>query len=206
MNQNNSIEKESALKILDAAREEFARVGIDGARVDRIAAKAGVNKAMLYYHFGSKENLYLEVIRTHLTQIRSFVEQTVITSDSPEEALRKIASFYQKIFMPGAQFLPIFLRELAAGGGRLREAFTAEMMESGLTAKVRDMIERGKQQGAIRNVDSRHAIISFMGMNIFYYLAAPILNAVWEIDDAKEFRERRAAEVLDLFLHGLLVR
>ncbi len=50
-------ESKTRQKILEAARAEFARHGLAGARVERIARKAKVNKAMLYYHFQSKENL-----------------------------------------------------------------------------------------------------------------------------------------------------
>ena len=50
-------------RILHTALEEFAARGFDGAKVDRIAARARVNKAMLYYHFGSKAALYLAILR-----------------------------------------------------------------------------------------------------------------------------------------------
>lgn len=200
------LEKESAQKIFEAARDEFARYGLEGSRVDRIAVSAGVNKAMLYYHFRSKENLYQEVIREHLTHIGAFVEQVVIESDSTEDALRKIATFYQRIFDQRQKFIPIFLRELASGGERLRSAFTSEIMQRGLSQRLRNLIEKGKSTGQISDRDSTHAIISFIGMNIFYYMAAPILNSVWEIKDEQEFREKRAKEVVDLFLYGLIAR
>jgi AcrR family transcriptional regulator len=50
------------LRILEAAKQEFAAHGLAGARVDRIAAEAGANKRMLYYHVGNKEDLYLAVL------------------------------------------------------------------------------------------------------------------------------------------------
>ena len=50
------------LRILEAAKQEFAAHGLAGARVDRIAANAGANKRMLYYHVGNKEDLYLAVL------------------------------------------------------------------------------------------------------------------------------------------------
>ncbi|MDQ1295820.1 MAG: hypothetical protein QG608_3707 [Actinomycetota bacterium] len=59
--------------LLDAAREEFAAHGIDGARVDRIAALAGVNKQRIYAHFGSKEGLFDEVVRGALDEIAQAV-------------------------------------------------------------------------------------------------------------------------------------
>ena len=53
-------------RIIEAATDEFAAHGISGARVDEIAARAGVNKRMLYYYFGSKEQLFREILRRKL--------------------------------------------------------------------------------------------------------------------------------------------
>ncbi|HEU4924714.1 MAG TPA: helix-turn-helix domain-containing protein, partial [Burkholderiales bacterium] len=57
-------------KILEAATQEFARYGLGGARVDRIAARAGANKRMLYYYFGDKDDLFLAVLEESYAQIR----------------------------------------------------------------------------------------------------------------------------------------
>src|ERR1700761_9703329 len=59
------------LRILEAAKQEFASHGLAGARVDRIATIAGANKRMLYYHVGNKEDLYLEVLEGAYEQIRA---------------------------------------------------------------------------------------------------------------------------------------
>jgi TetR/AcrR family transcriptional regulator len=55
-------------KILAAALQEFSAKGIDGARVDAIAARAGVNKQLLYYYFGSKDGLFRAVLRERLAE------------------------------------------------------------------------------------------------------------------------------------------
>jgi TetR/AcrR family transcriptional regulator len=55
-------------RIIDAATDEFAAHGISGARVDEIAAKADANKRMLYYYFGSKEQLFREILRRKLAE------------------------------------------------------------------------------------------------------------------------------------------
>ena len=68
-------------KILDTARDEFAQSGLDGARVDRIAERAGVNKAMIYYHFKSKEDLYQVVIEQHFEEIGRFVERAMARAE-----------------------------------------------------------------------------------------------------------------------------
>ena len=57
-------------RILTAATEEFARFGLGGARVDRIAARAGANKRMLYYYYGNKEDLFLAVLEARYAHIR----------------------------------------------------------------------------------------------------------------------------------------
>ena len=64
--------KNTASLILVAATEEFSQYGQAGARIDRIAKRAGVNKAMIYYHFHSKEKLYQSIIEQHLDKLRQF--------------------------------------------------------------------------------------------------------------------------------------
>ena len=65
----------SQLIILDAAREEFARYGLAGARVDRIAERAGVNKRLIYYYFDSKDGLFLAVLEQTYLDIREAEKQ-----------------------------------------------------------------------------------------------------------------------------------
>jgi TetR/AcrR family transcriptional regulator len=200
------LEKESAQKILIAARDEFAIAGLAGARVDRIASRAGVNKAMIYYHFHSKANLYQEVINEHLSRIGEFLDRNIETENDPELIFLNIAGFFEKMFRERASFAPIFLREMASGGELIRQAFTRMISEYGLDHKLKSIIERGKKDGTFRDLDSMHTIFSFIGMNLYYMMAAPILNSVWEIKDEKAFREKRQKEVVDLFLYGLKAR
>ncbi|MEW5922686.1 MAG: TetR/AcrR family transcriptional regulator [Candidatus Zixiibacteriota bacterium] len=196
----------SAAKILAAARAEFAAYGLAGARVDRIAEQSGINKAMIYYHFGSKENLYQEVIKEVIAGIAAFLSKVSTEVASPMEILEKVAAFYQDMFYRAGDFRAIFLRELAAGGGRLKEAFAAVFSEQEVHKKMKAIIDQGKKTGLFRDVDSTHAIISFMGMNIFYFIASPIINQMWEIKNEERFLQKRKTEVPDLFLHGLLAK
>jgi AcrR family transcriptional regulator len=196
----------SARKILTAALAEFAEHGLAGARVDRIAARSGINKAMIYYHFGSKENLYDESIKQVMTGITEFVKETATSESDPEEFIRKVTAYYHSMFEKVGDFRPIFLRELASGGGRLSTVLPAAISERGLQKKMKSLIDRGKKSGILRDVDSVQAIISFIGMNVFYLIAAPVINDVWEIKDEKKFKKKRQKEVADLFLYGLKAR
>jgi AcrR family transcriptional regulator len=194
---------ETREKILQIARSEFALSGLEGARVDRIAEIAGVNKAMIYYHFNPKENLYQAVIDEHMEQISSFLQKKVIETADHEDFFLKTAEFLNSLFASREDFVPIMLREIASGGDRIKVALTKLIMGKGITHRVREMIDRGIADGAYRETDSKQALISFLGMNLFYLMLAPAINTVWEIDNEREFRENRPKEIVDLFLRGL---
>lgn len=194
--------------VLHTARLEFAEHGLAGARVDRIAKLAGVNKAMIYYHFHSKEELYEAVIDSHFSQIGSFLETGSSGDEDPEAFLLRLSEFLHSVMAVSNEngLTPVFLRELANGGERIKTALTRIIAEKGLQKKLKGIIDSGVHHGRFQSVDSRHAIISFIGMNMFYLLMAPAVNSVWEITNDKKFRRERPQQVVNLFLHGLKVR
>jgi TetR/AcrR family transcriptional regulator len=194
-------------KILDIARIEFARHGLAGARVDRIASLAGVNKAMIYYHFRSKENLHRVVIDQELGKVKKLMEEAVAQETDAESAFCKLSELFTSMFEDQDNFVPMFLREIASGSPRFKNALVNVMSEKkSLTEKATRLIDNGKKKRLFRDVDSRHAMISFMGMNMGYLLMAPFVNSIWEIRDAKKFKKERPKQVVDLFLHGLRVK
>lgn len=199
---------EARENILQTARLEFAEYGLAGARVDRIAKRAKVNKAMIYYHFRSKERLYQAVIDSHLEQIGTFIESGLSGDTDPETFLLELSEFYHRV--AGEEnsntFVPIILREIAAGGERIKAALATIIAKKGLPMRLKKMIDRGVDSGVFRPVDGRHAIISFVGMNLLYLLLAPAINSLWEIKNEKKFRRDRPKIVVDLFLNGLKVR
>ena len=105
--------------IFKAAAEEFSERGFEAGGVDRIAAKARVNKAMLYYHFGSKRALYIEVLRD---MFRAVSARARAIADGPGTAPEKLDRWVATIIQEAAArpwFPPIMLRELASGAPRL---------------------------------------------------------------------------------------
>jgi TetR/AcrR family transcriptional regulator len=174
--------------------------------VDRIAKRAAVNKAMIYYHFQSKEHLYQAVIDEHLAVIADFLEKNLTTDKSLEETFLKISEFMHSLFLSRQNFMPIMLREIADGGDRIRTALARLISDKGLAAKIKKMIDMGIKRGDFRRIDSKQAMISFLGMNIFYLILAPVINVVWEIKDEKKFRRERPKAVAYLFLNGLKIK
>jgi AcrR family transcriptional regulator len=199
-------QKGSRDRILEAALDEFARYGLAGGRVDRIARSAGINKAMIYYHFDSKEQLYLEVLETQVRGRAETVAREFENRKDLEGILEFIAETYYRFLAPGSKLAPLFLREIAGGGENLKRIVPDLVIHKDLPRKLTSIIEKGKAEGRYRDIDIRQAIASFVGMCFFYLLAAPLVNEVWGIKDAQKFRDERPKAVVDLFMRGMEAR
>ncbi len=101
---------------MSAALHEFAARGFDGAKVDRIARDARVNKAMLYYHFNSKAALFIEILRTQFGAVADAVEAVRSAGGSPEEQLRAFVDTMARQALTRPHFPHMWLREIADGG------------------------------------------------------------------------------------------
>jgi AcrR family transcriptional regulator len=193
-------------RVLSAALDEFAEHGLAGARVDRIAAGAGVNKAMIYYHFDSKEALYDHILRARLEAGVSGLSHVITDRLTLEEMLRTIAEYHARGFRSDHRLSRLMLRELAAGGETIQRILASLAGKEELRSMIVRLIENGKQSGKYRNADTRHAIISFVGMSMVYHIMAPVINQVWGIENDTEFTKQRPSAIVDLFLHGLEAR
>ena len=99
------------IRILEAAKQEFAAHGLAGARVDRIAANADANKRMLYYHVGNKEDLYLAVLEAAYDKIRSEERGLDLEHLDPPEAIERLIDFTWNYFLRNPEFLAAIRRE-----------------------------------------------------------------------------------------------
>jgi AcrR family transcriptional regulator len=114
-------------RILVAAGEVFAATGFAGARVDEIADRAGVNKAMLYYYVGDKEQLYaavlVDTIERALISLRAATEEAV----TPSEKLQCLFDTFSAFGSNNPWFIPVVLREVASGGATLPDEMLLRM-------------------------------------------------------------------------------
>jgi len=193
-------------RILAAATTEFARLGKAGARVDAIAHRAEVNKAMIYYHFQSKDNLYGEVIKQYFRFVRDKLVRSVRESASAEELLTAVAATYTGLFTVVEEFRPIMLRELADPDSDLLDQLAAIIRDAHLPQQLMELLSDNMAAGTYRELDLRQTLLSFITMNIGYPLIAPLANKALEIADAGEFMAQRKNAVVDLFLNGLKAR
>jgi AcrR family transcriptional regulator len=158
---------DSPAAILRAAAQEFALRGYDAAGVDRIAAKARVNKAMLYYHYDSKLNLYLEVLRD---MFRAVGARTRAIADGPEPAESKIDAWILTLVEEAAArpwFPPIMLRELASGAAHIDNDTFGVM--NGVYLSVRDVIVQGQREGTFRPVDPLLTYLTILPSTLIFF-------------------------------------
>lgn len=159
-------------RILAAAAVEFAARGYAGARVDRIARRARVNKAMLYYHFRSKSGLYHELLRRTFRTAGERLAAIAASPQPPQEQLDRVIAGIAALVQEHPSFPSIMLREIAEGGARLDPETLAALAV--LPTTVASIIARGVKTGVFRDVNPLAAYFSMFAPVIFYLAAAPI--------------------------------
>ena len=190
--------------ILAAAEEVFAQAGLDGARIDAIAAAAGVNKALLYYYFKSKDGLYAAVIDD---QFREFNRQALAVLEAPDPAgtvLLRYVSLYFDFISARRRYASLYQQLMTARGQPLERLVRKHLVPR--NAAFKKLLERGMRTGEFRRVDARHTAMSVVSLIVFYFSAAPVLQALGHADayDAASLGRRKRA-VLDFIRHGLFL-
>jgi len=161
--------------IFAAAAEEFSERGFEAGGVDRIAAKARVNKAMLYYHFGSKRALYIEVLRD---MFRAVSAKARAIADGPGSAPEKLDRWIVTIIQEAAArpwFPPIMLRELASGAPRF-DPDTFALMNS-IYGAVHDILRQGQRDGSFADVDPLLTHLTIMPPILIFFARQRVLAA-----------------------------
>jgi AcrR family transcriptional regulator len=161
--------------IFEAAAYEFAQRGYDAAGVDRIADKARVNKAMLYYHYGSKQGLYVEVLRDMFRAVGARTRAIAQGSDAAEV---KLDAWIVTIVEEAAArpwFPPIMLREVASGAAHI-DAETFGMMNAVYTS-MHDIIVQGQRAGTFREVDPLMTYFTILPAILIFFARQRVLAA-----------------------------
>lgn len=196
----------SRYAILHAALAEFAQEGVAGARMDRIAVSAGVNKALLYYYFHDKESLYGEVLDRFFAQLR---QRVMTVCDQPGTAGERFLSYARTHFDAIAEspyYAHIFMGELmsASRGGSVHLDRIIENYVLAIGARVLALVQEGVDSGEFRPVDAAQFVPSAIGSIVHYFLTAPLRRKFLHEDTSKEqaIQERRVA-VLDFIAAAL---
>jgi AcrR family transcriptional regulator len=163
-------------RILAAATAEFALRGFEGTTVDRIAARARLNKAMIYYHFHSKRALYTCVLRDVFTAMGGRLSAIAASDADPAEKMDRFVSTFVLEGQTLSHVAPIMLREIAEGGRRLDEETYSVMVR--VVRAMTEIVEEGRATGQFADVDPLLLYLTTIWPIVVYLATAPIRNAV----------------------------
>ncbi len=157
-------------RLLQAAISVFAEKGFAGARVDEIARRGRANKAMIYYHFGNKREIYQAALLHALAQTRKAIQELVQREPRARERLLAMAEELSHRFTEEPALPQMMLREILAGGRHLTPVLTGHMAAA--FAAVRGTLEQGRNEGVFRAVDPFLTHLTLVGSLLFFHASA----------------------------------
>lgn len=182
-------------RILEAARVEFARCGLGGARVERITARAGSNKRMLYYYYGNKEALFLAALESAYADIRNAEQALRLADLEPVEGMRRLVRFTWDYYLAHPEFITLLNSENLHRAAHLRKSKQIQALHSPLVAMLGGVLQRGRRAGVFRRgVDPVQLYISIAALGYFYLSNKHTLSTIFGRDlmRAQELEQRLA--------------
>jgi TetR/AcrR family transcriptional regulator len=143
--------EESRQRVWAAAATAFATRGFDGAKVDEIAMDAGINKAMVYYHFADKLTLYRAILLDMFSAVALATTDVRTTGGAPEQQLRGYVNALIRAAEERPHFPAIWLREIAEEGRHLDEGIFAAIRS--VLTNLTGILNDGVTAGVWRRVD-----------------------------------------------------
>lgn len=157
-------------RILAAAKREFSRLGLGGARVDDIAEKANANKRMIYHYFGSKEDLFKKVLEDAYQDIRAAESKLDLKGLPAEVALEKLVRFTWKYYLDHPEFLTLVNSENLHKARHLKSSQNIEAINRPLHNMVQDILDRGVREGVFRSgLDEMQLNVTIAAVSYYYF-------------------------------------
>jgi TetR/AcrR family transcriptional regulator len=184
--------------LLDAAEIEFAAKGLAGARVDVIAEEATANKRMLYYYFGSKDELYVAVLERAYGAMREREKALKLTDLEPLEAIKRLVEFKFDYYEDNPRIIPLLAAENMNDGKYLRRSRRLRDMHLLLVDMLCDILAAGERGGVIRpGIDPFQLYVSISALSYFYFSNSATLSTGFgrDLASAAERQMRRAHAV-----------
>ncbi len=190
-------------QILEAAKNVFQSKGMDGARMQEIADKAGINKAMLHYYYRSKQLLFEAVFKNAFSLLAPQLNTILNDDSSIEEKIRNFSSNYIS-FIIKHPYLPNFIiQEL-----NRNPEFVLKLKEDKRfpnLKKFKKQIENDVKNGLIKPISAEQLFINILALNIFPFVAKPLVMAFTNTDDKayKRLMEDRKTEVTNFIINSI---
>lgn len=190
------------LRILAAAKAEFARKGLGGARVDDIALRAKSNKRMMYHYFGNKEELFRIVLEEAYGDIRAAEAKLELDRLDPVEALTKLVAFTWKYYLDNPEFITLVNSENLHRARHIKDSARIREMSRPFVDRMRKLLERGAAAGLFRkNLDPVQINITIAAIG-YYYLTNRFTGSI--VFERDLMSERALTERLDFNTRTIL--
>lgn len=195
-------------RILKSAVKEFATHGFWGARASRIAKGAGINKAMIFYYFSSKENLYRVIIENTVKELIEDVQKSMTKSDDPEKLFERLPEVYIRFFSKNKFLAKIIIHDLVQNPDHISKIIGQIFIKTAHKPQkmFQEMVHNWYKKGLIAESDPVHVILNIIPPSLFCFIGLPMVEAVLErkieIDD--EFIDERIKSVVNLIKRGML--
>jgi AcrR family transcriptional regulator len=192
--------------ILAAARDEFAEFGLGGARMDRIAERAGLNKRLIYYYFEDKEKLFEAVLEQAYLHIREAERALNLLNLKPADAVRRLVEFTWNYYLDHPEFLTLLNSANLHKARHLQGSDRVREMNSPLIAMLGEILERGRKEGSFRGgIDPVQLYVSIAGLSYFYLSNSFTLSSIFGRDLlAAKARSERLSHMCDVILGYVL--
>lgn len=163
-------------QILDAAERLFARQGFDPTTIKEIGAEAQLNPALLYYYFGSKEELYKAVLQRMVTELVATGGQVMEATPAPADAIRALVATQVEFMLARPEIPKLIVREMIDHDAHHAETVILQLA-AGLFRRLCDLIERGQRAGVFRaDLEPRFAAVSTISQVVYFITYRPAVG------------------------------
>ena len=194
-------------RILAAAKKEFARNGLGGARIDEIAERAKANKRMIYHYFGNKEDLFRIVLEEAYLDIRA-AEKKLNLEDLPaRQAMERFVRFTWEYYLKNPEFVTLVNSENLHRARHLKKSERVGPAQRQLVSMVEGILNRGVTEGVFRpGIDPVQLNITIAAVNYYYLTNRYTGTLLFERDMmAKEALDARIAFNIDTVLRMICI-
>lgn len=190
-------------QILDAAQEVFQKKGMDGARMQEIADQAGINKAMLHYYYRSKQLLFEAVFSKAFALLAPQMNKILNDDSSIEEKVKNFTSNYIS-FISKHPYLPNFIIQELNRNPKFFEKIQKSAAFPTLE-KFKSQVEEEVEKGILKPIDGEQLFINIISLNIFPFVATPLIKGFLKIDDKafKKMMEERKVSVSEFIINSI---
>ncbi|WP_428634905.1 TetR/AcrR family transcriptional regulator, partial [Sedimenticola sp.] len=177
--------------LLKTARRLFARDGYQAVSVRRLAQEAGVNPAMVHYHFRNKEGLYLAVIEETVSPLLQRLATLVADGPLSQAALEDLLHSYLRLLQRESWLPPLVTREVLLRDGPLQNAFSSQIASQ----MAKGLMDAVAHSPAAQNRGVELTALSVLAMALFPFIGRSVVKRVWGISLDEQYAEQMASHI-----------